>query len=58
MAELDPDFENGIAQINTLIERIRTHYTRWDVQDVAVNLVGHSTGGIVAAEFMRRSPTK
>ena len=52
------DLEDGLAQIDALLGQIQTHYARWDVHDVAVNLVGHSMGGIVAAEFMRRSPEK
>jgi len=52
------NLEEGIAQLDTLIGQIRTHYHRWDVQDVRVNLVGHSMGGIVATEYMRRSPEK
>ncbi len=50
------NLEDGLIKIQAIIDTIRAQYGRWDVPDVRVNLVGHSKGGIVAAEFMRRSP--
>jgi pimeloyl-ACP methyl ester carboxylesterase len=50
--------DDGLDQLDALIAQIRTHYARWGVHDITVNLVGHSMGGIVAAEFLRRSPDK
>lgn len=50
------DLEDGLIKTQSMIDTIRAQYGRWEVEDVRVNLVGHSMGGIVAAEFMRRSP--
>lgn len=50
--------EDGLSELEKTLETIRSQYSAWGVDDVTVNLVGHSMGGIVAAEFMRRSPDK
>ncbi len=47
---------DGLQVLEGAVRRIRGEYARNGIENVQVNLVGHSLGGIIAAEFLRLHP--